>query len=1034
MSLLTNSRAWAPTLGVLLFASLPDAQIGTLTTVTGTVSDLAVDSSGDLLYCTLEGRVGTISTLGVVSELANAASGPFTKSLRGVLENGAGEIAVLDESGDIYELTGGLTPANLIYDDLYLITKTTDFVVDANGNYVIASQTPSSGVRGTNWVNAAGDRWAYFLIKHSPIALAADPVGNGLLMSNDAGAGSLLRIDGADASHPSVLLDGTTAPGFTENNLDGDIAVESDGSAWMIAGGNVYRHDRGTNVTSLMASGLAQLRGISIAASSGGVPSASGWSVYLSEGSFPTSIREIGNVGAPASTQAGDLGVVPNRGIQQLFFSGQTVYDMAVDKNGDLLVGGDLFGASFRVLRVSLPSLTLSTVATQASGLTARIEGIQVDADGVIYALGSNGKIHRIEEDPLQVTVVFDDPFNDILVGKDMALDRDGSFFVADRANWGVGQIERIDPNLNLTSISNTVESRGVAADPFTGEILASEWNGTGFEGSIGLVDTDSGAIVNVPGLVGMNYTNASSWGDGDLVQDVRGNIYTISEDDWSLYRYDRNTQKRYRIGSSYLNHPSGLAIARSTSPVFPQTGWSLYVAEFNFLYEIPNVPAPAPRILDRNAPPVGPVVGFLRGTDGAARSMTVGRTDASLLITTSTSQLLKMTVATGFTIQVAGTAQGLSGDLVSISASSTKDFLVANRSGTIFAIDALDGFSVSVFFDNAGGVLSDIRTIKHDGNDDLLILDQPAGEVGGRLYRLSGGVLSLLAITNRGTGMAIDPLSGDVFVTERGSAIDGGGEILRVDTFQSPATAGHFSGDEFFLFDLTDLDGDIAFDDVGNFYVSTGRTGRVTRIDRVTGARSVIAGNYSGQAALALNTGRVGTTGPLGTSIFVLDEWSVFEVAIDELPAPAPPASAPGLAAPASLVVEGQVGPGLLTPIIIDAPAEADRIYAIFPSVTGKVPGVPLGVFGDLSDLRVIPNNYSSLWLKIDKPAVFPGFIGVLDATGKSPANLGLNLPNDPTLLNLDIFMDLAWITFDFVSPNDIATIGGTAQIYIGE
>jgi len=1034
MSLHRIRRGLALLAAVLIPGGVLAAQIGTLTTVPGTVNDLAVDSSGDLLYCTDQGSVGTITTAGVVTELANSVTGPFSNSLRGVVENGSGEIAVLDSGGDIYELTGGLTPANLIYDDLYMIGGTTDFIVDTNGNYVIASRTPSSGVRGINWVNSNGNRWAYFLVKFSPVALAADPIGTGLVMADDSGSGLLHRIETGDASHPTTLMDGVTSFGFSENDFDGDIALETDGSAWIVGDGEVYRHDRGTGLTSAQATGLAQLRGVTIAASSGGVPSPSGWSLYLAEGSFPTAIREIGNVGAPASTVAGDLGTVPNRGNQLLFFTGQTVHDMAVDLNGDLLVGGDVFGASFKVMRVSLPSLAISTIANQADGISARIEGIQVDRDGVIYALGANGKIFRIVESPFSVTTVFEDTSNDITVGKDLAIDRDGSFYVADRASFGSGAVQWIDPNGVLTTLSNTIESRGVIADPFTANIIASEWNGTGFEGTIGLVDTTTGVITDFPNLSQLNYSNDSIWGDGDIVQDVEGNIYTISEDDWSLYRYDRNAQKKFRIGSSYLNNPSGLAIAKSTNPVGGQTGWSLYVAEYNFLYEFENVPAPAPRLLDRAAPPVGPIVGFLPGTAGIARAVAPRVGANELLTTTSDSKLFRTNMATGATIQVAGPIKGLAGDLVDIDMTPAGHALIANRGGTIFRVNPATGYTVSTIFTDPGGDLNDVRAIAFDGQADVLILDRPPGEVGGRLFRLSAGVLEFLCHTNRGQGMAIDPLTGDVFITERGSAIDGGGGILRVDTFQSPATAGHYSGDSFYLFDIGEFDGDIAFDDVGNFYVSTQNNGRIVRVDRATGTRSVVAGNYENQAALTLGPGRPGKTGPLGTSLFVLDQGSLFEVAVDELPA-TPPASPPALAPPVDLAVAGQIVPGATIFVSIDAPSEAFRPYIIFPSTQGKVPGFPMALFGDLSDTRILPNNFDlPVWNLIDVGAIFPGFFGTLDATGKTTGTVGLKVPNDPSLLLLDVFVDLTWISYDFVSPNGIAQVGGTAQIYIGE
>ena len=91
-------------------------------------------------------------------------------------------------------------------------------------------------------------------------------------------------------------------------------------------------------------------------------------------------------------------------------------------------------------------------------------------------------------------------------------------------------------------------------------------------DGVVVFLGVDGGWIESVSGFVGMNYTNGFEWGDGDLCVDADGSIYTISEDDWSLYVYLADVGRKMRIGSSYLNHPSGLAIARST-PGFSSTG-----------------------------------------------------------------------------------------------------------------------------------------------------------------------------------------------------------------------------------------------------------------------------------------------------------------------------------------------------------------------------------------------------------------------------------------------------------------------------
>ena len=96
-----------------------------------------------------------------------------------------------------------------------------------------------------------------------------------------------------------------------------------------------------------------------------------------------------------------------------------------------------------------------------------------------------------------------------------------------------------------------------------------------------------------------MNYTNDFVWGDGDLCVDANGSIYTVSEDDWSLIRYDPGRTASCASARGYLNHPSGLAIAPSTAGSGSTTGWSLYISEFDILWEKPSVPAPASTLVD---------------------------------------------------------------------------------------------------------------------------------------------------------------------------------------------------------------------------------------------------------------------------------------------------------------------------------------------------------------------------------------------------------------------------------------------------
>jgi len=137
-----------------------------------------------------------------------------------------------------------------------------------------------------------------------------------------------------------------------------------------------------------------------------------------------------------------------------------------------------------------------------------------------------------------------------------------------------------------------------MAASP-GGGLLFSQWHGTGFNGTVDRYHFDDGTTEKLPGFEGINFANDFVWGDGDLCVDVHGSIYAVSEDDWSLIRYSASREGFKRIGSGYLNHPSGLAIAPSTPGVTSSTGWSLYVSEFDHLWEKPNMPAPASTLVD---------------------------------------------------------------------------------------------------------------------------------------------------------------------------------------------------------------------------------------------------------------------------------------------------------------------------------------------------------------------------------------------------------------------------------------------------
>lgn len=1024
---------------LVALSSAASAQgMGPLTTVGGTVVDLSVDSSGDLVYCTTERDVGRITTAGAVTVLATAATGPFSQELRAVVETPAGDVAVVDKVGDIWKLPGGATPAVQVYSDLFLVKDPTDMIVDASGNFVVASDTATSGIRAVDWISPDGSRWAYYLVQHTPLALAADPLGPNLVLADETGGGALRLIDASDAAHPTQPLDTLTLPGFSEAGLDGDLACEIDGDVLTIAGGTLWRFDRVGGGSTPLVSGLGQLRALAIAASSGGVTSNTGWSAYLAEGSAPTTIVELGGVDPPASVIPASLGTVPGRGTLVQFFATMNVYELAVDANGDLLVGGDFFGGNARVDRIDVDTLAVSTVAGPADGITGRIEGIACGADGTIWAVSSSGTIHRITEGPLSVSTPYTDPLDLVTTAKDLLLDRDGNLYVANRAGWSTGDVLRVDPQGNPTSIVSTDETRGLAADPFGPGILVAEWFDTGFEGAIGRLDTQAGTIDPLPGFVGMNYTNAPSWGDGDIVVDVEGQVYTCSEDDFSVHRYDLATGKLVRIASGYTKHPSGLTIARSTPGSGSTTGWSLYVSEFINLWEIPSVPAPAPTIADPGAPPVGRLVGWLPASSGKARDLLPdpgGPAGDGLIVSTSEARLEHVETATGSVTTLATPAQGLSGDLTALGVTGGGNLYVAKRTGTIFAVSAAMGYTAFPVFTDPLGQLDDVRGLAIDGVPRLIVSERPTGSTArGELYRLDGPSLGLLTYTHRGARPAIDPLTGEIFVTEQGSIYEGAGEILRVDPTLSPVMAGHHDTGIYTTFEVGDLDGGIAFDADGNLYVAAGDLGRVTRVDRATGARQDVAAGFTHPVALALAPGTPGTAGGDGTSLFVLDGSAVWEIGVEGLPAPAPPASPPGLAPRTDLLAAGEAVFGGTTPVSVESPADAGKIYAILPTIFGKLPGFPVGSLGDPSDTRVIPNNYSFMWEFVSVPAVMPGFIGILDPMGKSAPGTGMNIPADPVLMGLDLFVDLAWFSWDASAQNGIQTIGGTAQILLGD
>lgn len=616
--------------------------------VPGKVVDLAQEPGGSLLYCTLEGTVGRIVPWTGAKVLATAQSGPFPNPLRAVASTPDGDVAVLDSGGDVYVLPDGKAPAVKVYSDLYMIGDATDLVVDARGSYLIASATPSTGQRGINWVSADGQSWGYWLVKHQPVQLAHDPLTGGLLIS-ESGNGGALRLSVAGSPvHATNPLDTTTKPGLSAAADDGDLALEADGDVWWIAGTKVYKRARAAGTTSLVATTPGPLAGAAIARSTPQVPGST-WSLWVAQGGYPTLVRELFSVEAPGGAIAADQGPVPNRGAKVNVNFGFQVFDLAADNHGDLLVGGTLWGGQQFIKRVTLsPTPSIATVATSADGLLAPVEGLAVAPDDSVYVLERSGHVRRMTEGPLALQTVYSDPGDAIAVAKDLALDVDGTLYIASREGWDFGHVTAVSGGVGSV-IATTEESRGLAANP-AGGMYVTQWRGTGFEGSVDLFKFASNTFEPQPGFSGMNYSNGEAWGDGDLCVAADGSVYTISEDDWSLVRYDAALDGLERIGSGFLNRPSGLAIAPSTANSGSTTGWSLYASEWDNLWEFPSSQPPASTLVNA-ALGVGlartPVAGW-RPELGRPRAIAPGPLPGTLVVSDADGVLRQLDPAAG--------------------------------------------------------------------------------------------------------------------------------------------------------------------------------------------------------------------------------------------------------------------------------------------------------------------------------------------------------------------------------------------------
>jgi len=667
----------------------------------GEVRDLARDAQGRIVYCTAGGTVGRFSGTGPVEVLA---TGFFPFPLRAVAETLDGSLAVVDQFGDVRLVPANGGTAVRVHDNDLMIQDPTDLIVDGRGNFLIASATPSNGLRGINWVSSDGFRWGYYLVRHSPVQLAHDPLTNGVLIADANNGGNLQLVAAGNPLRPTSALDAVTHPGTSSALDDGTMALEADGDVYWCASGNVWKRSRAGGTTTLFASGFGVLRGSAIAASTPLRASATGWSLYVAEGANPTLVHELPGVDAPGAVIAADQGFVPGPGVKLNLTLGFQCYELTADASGRLLLGGSQFGSTHFVKRVTLsPTPSIATVASSANGLSGLVEGIVVAPDASLYCLTRPGPIQRITEGPLSVTTVFSDPTNAITAGKDLVRDVNGDFYVANRDAWGLGKVLKISGGV-ASLLVNANEARGLAATP-GGGMYVSEWNGPGFQGTVDRYRFSDGVLEVQPGFSGINFTNDSVWGDGDLCVDAAGGVYSISEDDWSLVRYAPNQDGFARIGSGYLNHPSGLVIAPSTAGSGSTTGWSLYVSEFDFLYERASVQAPASTSVDAS---LGLMAGLGRalvaGLDpryGQPRTLAPAPSGAGLLVATSQGWLLALDPESQELTPVAGPEQGLTGDLVALAtlppgSPGGMRVAVANRAGELFGLSGTRVFRLA--------------------------------------------------------------------------------------------------------------------------------------------------------------------------------------------------------------------------------------------------------------------------------------------------------------------------------------------------
>jgi sugar lactone lactonase YvrE len=996
-----------------------------LGTVPGRVVDLARSAGGDLVYATASAGLG---------RLVGGAPTPWTPGtafggeLVAVHAEPAGDWLALNELGDLYRVSAADGSATLVYDDLFLISQPTDLLVDAAGDALIAGRTISSGTRAVMRVSNDGERWMYYTTDLSPLGLDAQPDTSRLALSGTAGE---LQELWDDAGIPrSADLGSGSAGSFAD--LDGDLAVGADGTRWWSAGDRVWRRDpNGAIALEIAAAGA--VRAVELAPRSAGV----GTSLYYSvDVGGQSELREHPVAVAPGPDHPASFGPVPSRGLFRLFHGSVNAFCLTSDANGDLVLGGDDFGADAEVRRVFLPELTTERLTTPAAGIDRRPEGLVLEPAGTLLIADRDGRVWRIDESggSVALSTVWTENGDPIVTAKGLAVGKQGELWIAQRLDFDDGSVVALNPDGSVATLADTEDSRGVTVDPFGARLLSSTWISAGFNSEVGALDplaADGSPPQVLPGFGTVNFSNGSNWGDGDVLVDAAGQVYTLSEDDFSVYRYRPQDAGKERLGSGYLNRPAGLAIAPSLPDANSSTGFSLFVTEWNRLWELPGVPPPAPRQLDTAAPPVGPLRGFSHpdwGPPIALAHDSLGRLHA----VTEAGHLLRFD-GTGLANLLAGPGDGLPGGWVSLDADGADRWLGLLDDGRVVRIDPAAAYAVEVLFANPGGAVGELTSgalLQGAGPPTFAALERAgAGETRSRLWRIEiGGPAQVVADTARGASVAVPGNAGAWLVLERGRPGERGG-LLAVDA--TLERSGHLRGDD-------TPEGDWRFDQVrggglavssdGMLWVAEGGSGRLWQLDPQSDARDLMAGSYDAPGALHLGPGTPGIAGAAGASVFAVDGYAVYEHGVDaDLIAGGP---APF---PAEFTADARPTFNSFAELRIAAPEHANRAYLAFVGTSGKEPGFDLVLLGNPFETRTVPLNFDPLWSQT-LGAPFSGFLGALDSQGQSPTPFGVDLPDDPFLASLGVFADLVWLPLDPLAPSAIADVGGTCQVYLGQ